>query len=158
VSYTDHPSAQPVRDAILANVVATVQAVAPPSYALGFRQVHDFNANALQDGAFVASPAAVITPGDESHDNGLPGRTECYLDVEVLVGVLGKDWRAQLGVLMASTAHALVTTGKRGGLAVWTYKTLTQVFDLGGEKACGLGRMVFQVYYRTLLDDPTQPC
>lgn len=152
------PSDQSVRAGILADIRTTLAAMQPPAFSAKLRTILEFNAAPLMEGAKVASPACVITPGDEQVDEaGSIGRVDFFLEVELLLGVSGKDWRDQVERLMADCAYALRSTSRRGERAVWTNELTRRVFDLGSDQTTGMGRMLFQVYYRTLRDDPTQP-
>lgn len=150
-----YPSGTPVDEAILDNVVATLAAIATPSYHLTFKRAERFiplNATQVQE-----YPSALVGTADITWSDALHFRLSG--DMRFTVRALVEDREAHqesLAWAAADVRKALLADVTRGGLAVDT-KVLAQspfmLISEAGNAVTGVDVSV-QVRFRHQYDDP----
>jgi len=145
------PSQLPIGERIVLNVVSTLQAVAPPTYATSVREVRRFDGNAFHTHKL---PAIAVVEGVEEHDNQRLAIIEHVLPLNLVLAVHGQDWQVQLKKLAADIRVAILADHTRGGLSMDTRVSSTEVFDSEPSSPLGVAQIDVRIRYRTAYHNP----
>jgi hypothetical protein len=148
------PSTLTVKDSILDNLVASIQAIAPPSYGTNMsgRTVRIWNGDPFDLPSY---PAVLVLPiGERTHDQRLRLLSH-ELEVAVVACVKDQRWPDLLDRLLADLRVAMLADWTRGGKAVTTRIEETTYWDAEASKPVGAAQVMLRIIYRTVYDDPT---
>lgn len=150
------PSRTPIRQLVLEDIEATLQAIAPPTFAstMADGQVRRYGVGRVTVSDY---PGCVVVPLEETTDDRRTLLQEHLMTVALQFVVRSASWRDALLALLADARVALLTDHTRGGNAAWTRITAEEVFDADASTPIASAQMTVQVLYRTAYDDPTTP-
>jgi hypothetical protein len=149
------PTRLPVGERIVLDVVAVLDAIAPPAYASKVKgKVRRWDGNPFDATKF---PAVAVVEGVEERDDANSGRISYLLPLSLMLVVHGQDWNTQLKKLAADIQVALTNDHTRGGLAFDTKVGTLEIFDSEPGKPIGVAQMDARIRYRTQYHDPGTP-
>lgn len=155
------PSATPVSERIVADIVSTLRAIEPPDFAT------DLAANAagrvrLWDGnsfTFNDEIIVIVVPQGEEHDDSPEPLISTTALFSIVIAIRGSsdEKLAEMGKLKADIAVALTADGseRRGGDAVTTRIMASRTFDRPRAQTTLEAQVDVAVDYRTIFGDPT---
>lgn len=146
-----NPAQDTIRQKIIADVKARIEAIKPPSFYSHMRIVELFNGNTLQ---FPNYPAVAIVTGQTRSDDQRLALIEHVLPITLMLMVKSTSWRRDCEKLLADCRVALLSDVTRGGVALTTAMTVEEVFDSEPSTSLGAAQLELEVRYRTLHDDP----
>lgn len=153
---TYDPSRTPVRQLVLEDIEAALQAIAPPDYAstMAPGQVRRYGATRTNVSDY---PGCVVVPLEETTDDSRTLLQEHLMVVALQFIVRSSTWKTALLALLADARVALLADHTRGGNAAWTRIIAEEVFDAEPSTPIATAQMIVHVLYRTRYDDPTTP-
>lgn len=147
------PSLLPIGERIVQHVQATLEAIAPPTYATTLTgRVRRWDGNPFE---VTNGPAVAIVEGPERQDDQVGKIIRHELPIQLEIGVFGQDWSLQLHKLLADLRVALTADWTRGGLALDTKIESAEVLDSFPSGPMAVAHMDLLIRYRTLYHDPT---
>lgn len=150
-----YPSDLPVHERVVAHLVETLAAMAPPATVHTFRSVERWGGGSVQKAP--AYPAAIVIPVVEtSDDQAILPLLRHELDVAVTMTLRDQDWKTAIQQLAADVRVAVLADYSRGGDAETTRVISTEVFPPVPNSPLAAAQVNLRVVYRTLYTDPSE--
>ena len=152
-----------VEEQILDNIVTTLQAITSDSlleYNNTYTEVRRQYSN-IED--VRGLPALIILHQGTTQDDSQLGIIKCVMTIAIVgaINTASGDWQGDLSLVIADVTHALRDEADegwtRGGLAVTTRITNTEIFDSEDTGTAGLVacQITAEIVFRHLYDDAT---
>lgn len=135
------------------NLLAAVQAIAPPTYRSTVRTARVWDGDVFRVDAY---PLVAVVILEEAHDDSRLALVQHTMRAVLVLGVQGASWKDLLDDLIADVRVALTSDHTRGGVAVTTQVLRTRIYDATAVNPTAEAHVEFLVLYRTLYSDPTQ--
>lgn len=143
-----------VRDLIIENLRAAIQAIAPPTYGsdLTGRVVKVWDGDPF---TLPSYPAVMLTPIGESLNDQRLRLLSHEMQVVAICCVSGTNWASLIERLLADVRVAVLADHTRGGYALTTRVEEVTYWDSTESAPKAAAQLMIRVLYRTLYDDPT---